>query len=282
MNVVIDMDVEMFLSEDIETVDITSEALLGEESSHAQIMAKEDCIAAGLEEAQAIFSYLGLDVKRPVDDGESIGKGQVVLSISGRTKSILAGERLALNFITRMSGIATETKNLMEKCEKINPNVRVAATRKTTPGFRFFEKKAVKLAGGDPHRYGLSDAFLIKDNHLKMVPSIDEAVKRARESRWGREGRRVEIEVEGIKDAEDAAKAGADIIMLDNFDPEKAAEGYSAIKKINSEIMVEISGGVNPDNIEKYAACADRISLGYLTHSIRSVDFSLEILEKLS
>jgi nicotinate-nucleotide pyrophosphorylase (carboxylating) len=139
----------------------------------------------------------------------------------------------------------------------------------------------VKLAGGDPHRFGLSDAFLIKDNHLKLVPSIEEAVKRAKNSEWGKEGGVVEIEVESVKDAEKAAQAGADIIMLDNFSPEKAAEGYLAIKKINPKIMVEISGGVTPENIEQYAKHADRISLGYLTHSIKAVDFSLEIVGKI-
>jgi nicotinate-nucleotide pyrophosphorylase (carboxylating) len=278
---VVNMDVETFLSEDIETVDITSEALLGDEVSHAQIIAKEDCVMAGLEEARAIFSYLDLDVETPVSDGEKVEKGQVVLTLSGRTKDILAGERLALNFITRMSGITSETKDLMEMCHKINPAVKVAATRKTTPGFRFFEKKAVQLAGGDPHRFGLSDAFLIKDNHLKMMPSIPEAVKRAKESEWGQEGKIVEVEVESIQDAKKAAAACADIIMLDNMSPEEASQGYSAIKSINSDVMVEISGGITPENIEQYAQHADRISLGYLTHSIKAKDFSLEIIDKI-
>lgn len=273
------MGAESFLAEDIETVDITSEAILSEERATGEIAAKQGCVVAGLQEAEEIFTFLGLDVKNHVQDGDTVDSGQVVLTIKGTAKKILAGERLALNFITRMSGIATETKHLMDTCKKINPDVRVAATRKTTPGFRLYEKKAVKLAGGDPHRFGLSDAFLIKDNHLKLVPSIEEAVKRAKESEWGKEGARVEIEVETVDDARKAAEAEADIIMLDNFGPEKAAEGYRAIMKINPEIMVEISGGVTPENIEKYAKHADRISLGYLTHSIKAMDFSLEIVQ---
>lgn len=275
------MEAEKFLAEDIETVDITSEALLSEERANAEIAAKEDCIVAGLEEASEIFSFLGLDVKKQVSDGGKVERRQVVLTIEGRAKDILAGERLALNFISRMSGIATETRHLVDRCSKINPAVKVAATRKTTPGFRLFEKKAVKLAGGDPHRFGLSDAFLIKDNHLRLIPSIEEAVRRAKESEWGREGRSVEVEVENIKDAKTAATAGADIIMLDNMSPEDAEKGYLAIKDINSQIMVEISGGVTPENIEEYAQHADRISLGYLTHSIKAKDFSLEIVDNL-
>ena len=275
------MTAEKYLEEDIETVDITSEALLSEEKATGEITAKGDCVMAGLEEAIEIFSFLGLDVEKHVSDGEKVEKGQVVLTIEGRAKDILAGERLALNFISRMSGIATETRHLVDKCQKINPTVKVAATRKTTPGFRHYEKKAVKLAGGDPHRFGLSDAFLIKDNHLKFVTSIEEAVTRARESEWGKDGKAVEIEVESIEDAKRAALAGSDIIMLDNMSPDEAARGYSAIKDINTLIMVEISGGVTPDNIEHYAKHADRISLGYLTHSIKAQDFSLEIVDKL-
>jgi nicotinate-nucleotide pyrophosphorylase (carboxylating) len=271
---VINMAAEKFLAEDIENVDITSEALLSEEKATGEIAAKGNCIVAGLEEAIEIFSFLGLDVKKHLSDGGKVERGQVVLTIEGRAKDILAG-------ISRMSGIATETRYLVDRCSKINPTVKVAATRKTTPGFRHYEKKAVKLAGGDPHRFGLSDAFLIKDNHLRLVPSIEEAVKRAKESEWGREGRSVEVEVESIKDAKKAVAAGADIIMLDNMSPEEAAEGYSAIKGIKSDIIVEISGGVTPNNIEQYAQHADRISLGYLTHSTKAQDFSLDIVDKL-
>jgi nicotinate-nucleotide pyrophosphorylase (carboxylating) len=275
------MDMEGYLAEDIETVDITSEALLSEEKAKAIIIAKQDCILAGLEEAMEVFNYLGLDVKSEIEDGKEASKGEILLTIEGRAKDILAGERLALNFLARMSGIATETGKLVEKCRKISPTVEVAATRKTTPGFRAFEKKAVKLGGGEPHRYGLSDAFLIKDNHLKLVPSIEDAVKRARDSEYAKQGKKVEIEVENLQDAQKAAKAGADIVMLDNFTPKDAKDAYINIKETTNEVFVEISGGVNPENILDYVEHADRISLGYLTHSIKAMDFTLEIVEIL-
>ncbi len=279
---VITMDVASYLAEDIKTVDITSEALLSEEKARAIIIAKQDCVVAGLEEAMEIFKYLGLEVKSETEDGKEASKGETILTIEGRAKDILAGERLALNFLARMSGIATETGKLVDKCRNLNPNVEVAATRKTTPGFRAFEKKAVKLGGGEPHRYGLSDAFLIKDNHLKLISSIEEAVKRARSSEYASQGKKVEIEVESLDDALNALEAGADIIMLDNVTPKEAKEAYLKIKEINNNVFVEISGGVNPENIVDYAEHADRISLGYLTHSIKAMDFSLEIVDVLT
>jgi nicotinate-nucleotide pyrophosphorylase (carboxylating) len=275
------MDVASFLAEDIKNSDITSEMLLSEEKARAIIIGKQDCVIAGLEEAIEIFSYLGLDIKTDTGDGIKAFKGDIILTIEGRAKDILAGERLALNFLGRMSGIATETRKLVDKCRKINPEVKIAATRKTTPGFREFEKKAVVLGGGEPHRYRLDDAFLIKDNHLKLLPSIEEAVLRAKKSEYAQKGKKVEIEVESLEDAVKAVKAGADIVMLDNMGSKDAKEAYIKIKGANRDVIVEISGGVTPDNIEEYAEHADMISLGYLTHSIKAVDFSLEITEVL-
>jgi nicotinate-nucleotide pyrophosphorylase (carboxylating) len=167
----------------------------------------------------------------------------------------------------------------VDACKKINPMVQVAATRKTTPGFRFFEKKAVILGGGYPHRMRLDDAFLIKDNHLKMVPTIEEAISRAKTSKYGVQGKVVEIEVETFEDAQRAADAGAHVVMLDNMTPEQAKMCYYKIKNINEDILVEISGGITPENIQEYAPYADRISLGYLTHSISACDFSMEFSE---
>jgi len=275
------MDVATFLAEDIKKADITSEALLGEEKARAVIVSKMDCVIAGIEEAMEIFQFLKLVVTPKTSDGKSASKGDIILKIEGRAKNILAGERLALNFMGRMSGIATETRRLVDICRKINPNVRIAATRKTTPGFREFEKKAIVLGGGEPHRYCLDDAFLIKDNHLNLMPSIEVAVERAKNSAYGQKGKKVEIEVENLDDAQKAVFAGADIIMLDNMSPENAKNAYLKIKEINPNVVVEISGGVTPDNIEIYAEHADRISLGYLTHSIKAMDLSLEIVEVL-
>ncbi|UCE75367.1 MAG: carboxylating nicotinate-nucleotide diphosphorylase [Methanomassiliicoccales archaeon] len=275
------MDVAAFLKEDIKDSDITSEALLSEERAKARIIAKEDCVLAGLSEALKVFEHLSLEVKSEIADGNQALKGDTILTIEGRAKDILAGERLALNFLGRMSGIATETRKLVDKCRRINPNVQIAATRKTTPGFRVFEKKAVILGGGYPHRFCLDDAFLIKDNHLKLVPSIEEALNRAKSSEPARQGKKVEIEVENLGDALKAASAGADIVMLDNMAPEEVKKAYLAVKEAKSHIVVEVSGGVTPHNIEEYAESADMISLGFLTHSVSAVDFSLEITELL-
>ncbi len=207
-------------------------------------------------------------------DGDVIAKGTVVATIKGSARSILKGERLSLNIIGRMSGIATETKKLVNKCRATNPNVTIAATRKTTPGFRRFEKKAVMIGGGESHRFGLFDAVMIKDNHLKLIGSIEKAIKKVKEKVTDTI---IEVEVENMHDAETAAALHVDVIMLDNFDPEKGEAVAKKIRKINPHTIIEISGGITEENIEKYACFADRISLGYLTHSIKNKDFSLEI-----
>jgi nicotinate-nucleotide pyrophosphorylase (carboxylating) len=276
------MDVVRFIKEDIESADITSEALLSDEKAEGQIRVKEDCVCAGLEEATEIFRYFKLDVSSDVMDGDNVFQDNIILTVNGKAKDILAGERLALNFLARMSGIATETRKLVNLCQKINSNVKVAATRKTTPGFRKFEKRAVKIGGGFPHRMRLDDAFLIKDNHLRLVPSLKVALDRAKSSIYAQEGKVIEIEVENLEDAVLAAKEGAHVIMLDNMASEDAKKAYEKVKAIDKDILIEISGGITPDNIEKYAKYADRISLGYLTHSISAVDFSLEIVGSLS
>lgn len=268
------MALKDFLREDLGKGDITSKALLGKEKAEAVIVAKEDCVLAGLEEAQGIFRLLGLKTSTVFVDGQRVKKDDRVLRIEGLAKSIMAGERVALNFIMRMSGISTMTRNLVQKCKEINQNVVVAATRKTTPGFRYFEKKAVTLGGGYPHRYGLDSEFLIKDNHIALVGSITESIRRARAKG---KGKKVEVEVTNEEEAIEAAKADADIIMLDNMDPETGARIALRIREI-SDASIEASGGITPDNIEGYARYADTISLGWLTHSYRSMDFSLEVI----
>lgn len=269
------MDVTAFLKEDIGHGDITSDALIGDVDAEAMIFAKEDCILAGLEEAAAIFGHLGVGTETDFRDGQRIGKLTKVMLLRGKAKPMLAGERVALNFLMRMSGIATQTWELTNKCRERNPNVSVAATRKTTPGFRFFEKKAVRLGGGDPHRFRLDDAFLIKDNHLKVVGSVKEAIKRAKAGHFNK---KVEVEVETEEEAVEAAQAGADIIMLDNMPPDIGRVVAGKIREI-SRSTIEVSGGINPQNIVEYADYADVISLGWITHSVRAIDFSLEIKE---
>ena len=265
-----------YFREDIGHGDITSQTLLSDERASAVIKVKEDCILAGLEEAKTIFEQLGLTTETVFLDGQEVLKGADVLRIEGLASAILSCERLALNFLMRMSGIATQTKALVERCRKMNPHVKIAATRKTTPGFRYFEKKAVILGGGDPHRYRLDDAFIIKDNHLRIVGSVKEAVRRAKKGGFTK---KIEIEVENLKDSLEAVNAGADIIMLDNMTPEEAEETAKKIKEIKKSVIIEISGGITPNNIIDYAKFADVISLGWLTHSTKAIDFSLEIVE---
>ncbi len=268
-------DIDRYLQEDMGVEgDITSDALFGDETAEAVIVAKEDCIVAGLEEAKIVFSKTGANAENMVKDGDFVNEKDIVCKIIGPAKSILKGERLALNIICRMSGIATETKAIVNKCRKINPKVAIAATRKTTPGFRKYEKKAVELGGGETHRFGLYDAVMIKDNHIKIAGSIEDAIKKVKQKVHDKT---IEVEVENEEDALLAANLNVDVIMLDNFAPEKANMLAKKIKEVNPKILIEISGGITPDNIIKYANFADRISLGCLTHSVKSKDFSLEI-----
>ncbi|MDO9536918.1 MAG: carboxylating nicotinate-nucleotide diphosphorylase [Thermoplasmata archaeon] len=269
-------DLHEFLEEDIGCGDITSEALVPDVIVRAEIIAKQDCVVAGMEVAREIFKHQGLDVKILVEDGQTASKGTRVMEIKGQAKALLRSERLALNFIMRLSGIATITRELVDNCRKINPKIRIAATRKTTPGLRKLEKDAVELGGGIRHREGLYDQYLIKDNHLRMVCSITEAVGKARAHA---KSDIVEIEVVDIAGAEEAANASANIIMLDNMQPAMAREAAGKIRKINPKIIIEISGGITPDNIREYAEFAEVISLGWLTHSVRAMDYSLEIYE---
>jgi nicotinate-nucleotide pyrophosphorylase (carboxylating) len=270
-------DIDRFLQEDLgQKGDITSDALFSTHHARAVIIAKEDCLIAGLEEAGRVFTKCKAKATPLVNDGDLINKGTTVLQIEGPARSILKGERLALNMLGRMSGIATETKRIVDRCKKINPGIMIAATRKTTPGFRTFEKKAVILGGGEPHRYGLFDAVLIKDNHLKIIGSVDQAIQKLKEKL---KGTTIEIEVENEADALTAARMNVDVIMLDNLDSRTGAGIARKIRDINPHIFIEASGGINPGNAEKYALFADRISLGYLTHSIKNKDFSLEIVQ---
>jgi len=275
-NIVMD-DIDRFLREDVgKKGDITSDALFNRQSARGVIIAKENCVVAGLQDAQQVFTKVGTSTHLLFKDGDAIQRGDTVLEVQGLVRSILKGERLALNIIGRMSGIATETKKMVQRCKKINPQVTIAATRKTTPGFRIYEKKAVILGGGEPHRYGLYDAVLIKDNHLKMHKNIEEAILKIKKKLPTHP---IEIEVENESDAVTAARMNVEIIMLDNFKPQTGKNVARKIRQINPHILIEVSGGITADNIEKYAEFADRISLGCLTHSVKNKDFSLEIFK---
>ena len=263
-----------YLEEDVGFGDITSDILIGDELGSARISANEECILAGLEEATAVFAEIGVNTFPMTRDGERVAKGEDVLVVEGSLKKILLGERVALNFLMRMSGIATATNAVLMQCRKQNPTVKVAGTRKTTPGFRVYEKKAVALGGGDPHRYRLDDAILIKDNHLRVVGSITQAVAKAKAVSFTK---KIEVEVETTEQAVEAAKAGADIVMLDNMRPEQVEVAYLAVKRLNDGALVEVSGGVTPETAPQFAKHADVISLGWITHSTKAAHFNLTV-----
>ena len=263
-----------YVREDLGDGDITSEALLDGEVAVAQIVCKEDCIVAGIREAEFLFGHQGLTCDCHTRDGDPITAGTVVLTVRGDAADIFMIERLALNILMRMSGIATLVADLTRRVREVNPDVRIAATRKTTPGFRIFEKRAVMLGGGDPHRMALDDAVIIKDNHIKTVGGVTKALTRAKKVSFSK---KVEIEAKCKEEAVEAATQRADIIMLDNMSPAKAKEVADAVRAIDPNVTIEISGGITPDNCVDYAPIADVISLGWLTHSVRSVDFSLNV-----
>jgi len=267
-----------FLREDVRSGDITSELVVpSDEKARAKIVCKERCVVAGVSDAVEVFKELGAKVTANMKDGVHAEPGTVVLEVEGRARDLLAGERLALNLIMRMSGIATLTDLLVHRCRRVNPKVRIAATRKTTPGFREFEKRAVRIGGGDPHRYGLDDAILIKDNHITLAGGVVEALNRAK---LGSFTKKIEIEVQTPQDAVLAAEHGADIVMLDNFPPDVVKKTAAELRKLKPGILIEVSGGIRPENVEDYAAAADIISLGALTHSYRSIDFSMDITKE--
>ncbi len=268
-------EMERFLEEDLGFGDITTDLLVEEKEGTAVIRANEDCVLAGLEEAAYVFSNLGARALPNGKDGDDISEGVCVLTIEGDVRHILYGERLALNLLMRMSGIATVTKEISSACRSVNPNCRVAATRKTTPGFRFYEKKAVVLGGGDSHRYRLDDAILIKDNHIVAVGSVGEAVRRAKAASFTK---KIEIEVESLAQAEEAVRAGADIILLDNMSPDECGRVACAVRSMRGSVLIEASGGITPMNAPEYAKHVDIVSLGWITHSVRAIGFSLDML----
>ncbi len=269
------------LADDIGLGDVTAAAVISPNLSvKAEVIAKESGIVAGIEEAKILAEYLGLTVNVKVVDGEKIKNRQVLLQISGDAQTILSVERTMLNLLSRMSGIATKTRFLVEKLEKANVKAKIAATRKSAPGLLYFDKKAVTIGGGDSHRLHLDDMVLIKDNHLSIVGSVEEVVKRAKAH--GSFTKKIEVEVTNVEDALKAARLGVDIVMLDNFSPQRAKVAVEALRKAGfGKVLLEVSGGITFENLLEYAqAEVDVISLGELTHSVKALDTSLEIVKK--
>lgn len=261
------------LAEDIHYGDITTDSLIKEECPvKGQLIAKEEGIMAGLEFFTRVFEILDQQVKITLakKDGDPVQKGEVIGKLEGDARAILKGERTALNILQRMSGIATMTNHLVKAVE--GTKARVVDTRKTTPGLRIIEKHAVTLGGGYNHRFNLSDAVLIKDNHIRSVGCIEEAVKRARAAIP--HTMKIEVETETIEEVEEALRAKADIIMLDNMTCEKMKE---AIRIINGRALTEASGNITRDTVRQVAETGiDIISCGALTHSVKALDISLK------
>jgi len=268
-------ELERFLEEDLGEWDDSSN-LVSEAKARAKIIAKEDCIISGLAEALQIFAYFGLEAEPLFEEGEAVPAGSEVISVHGSAREILQSERLVLNFMARMSGISTLTRECVLRARS-RGNARVACTRKTTPGFRRYEKKAVFLGGGDTHRFNLSDAVLIKDNHLRLL-GLKESLRRARSQ--ASFTKKIEVEVESLEDMLQAAEMGADIIMFDNMAPAEIARGIELLqeKGLRNRVLLEASGGIKPESIGDYAATGvDVISVGALTRDARWIDLSLEI-----
>jgi nicotinate-nucleotide pyrophosphorylase (carboxylating) len=265
--------------EDIGFEDLTTRALIPPGLDvDGRIVAKEEGILAGIELAADIFQEFSLKTSILGYDGQKLEVGQVIMEVSGDPRNILSIERTVLNLLMRMSGIATLTKEMVDKAKSANSEIIVAGTRKTTPGLQFFEKDAIRSGGGDTHRYRLDDCVLIKDNHLALVGNVAEAVKRAKN--YVSFTKKIEIEIETFDEALMAARSGVDIIMLDNMSIKDISKVLSALKEqgFRDKVIVEVSGGVNLENIVDYANTGvDVISTGFLTHSARSLDLSLEI-----
>jgi nicotinate-nucleotide pyrophosphorylase (carboxylating) len=270
--------IDRALAEDLGKGDVTTEALIpSDQQGTGFIVAKEEGILAGIEVAKQVFHRIGPELKVEIltENGARVKPGTKLSKVSGSIASILKAERVALNFLQRLSGIASETNRYVARVEGLP--VRIMDTRKTTPGLRSLEKYAVKAGGGENHRMNLGDGILIKDNHLAGLRSrgldIKEIVARARQNAPQRLP--VEVEVRTVSEALEAVEAGADIVMLDNMNLEDMRK---AVKSIHGRALVEASGGITLDNVRAVAETGvDFISIGALTHSARALDISLEL-----
>jgi nicotinate-nucleotide pyrophosphorylase (carboxylating) len=270
-----------FLREDIGRGDITSNSVLKPNllaSSTILCKDSEQAVVAGLREVGIIFDLCKCLCTALVDEGSMVSHGNEVMRIKGRARDILKAERTALNLLMRMSGIATETKKFVEVVKKISKDIEIAGTRKTAPGLRSFDKKAIKIGGGRTHRNSLDEMVLIKDNHLALTGSIRESISSAKKLVGN--NIKVECEVTDLQSAIEAINFGADVIMLDNFSPHEVENATRVLKELGlrQKCLLEISGGISLANVSQFAKSnPDIISVGSLTHSAKSVDFSLEV-----
>ncbi len=260
-----------FLAEDIGTGDITS-VLLPKKKISVKIISREEAIVAGANYAKEIFKLKGCNARIIRKDGSRVKPNQTIMTISGNAGKILTCERTALNILTRMSGIATQTNQLVKK---IPTKTKLYATRKTAPGLRYFDKEAVEIGGGKKHRLRLDEMIMIKDNHIAIEGSILSLIKKAKKRH-----KKFEVEVEKTSDAVLAAKEGASIIMLDNFTPAQIKKTIQVLRneKLRTKVKIEASGGINSKNIANFGKTGvDIISVGSITNSVKGIDMSLEI-----
>lgn len=271
-------DIAGFLSEDIGRGDITTQSTVPEGvQGIGKFLAKEDLVICGLGVAEAVFTIL--DAESPAieafyKDGDFVEKGTIIGTLSGFADVLLTGERVALNLMQRMSGIATLSRKFVEAVE--GTNAKIVDTRKTTPGLRMFEKYAVTVGGCKNHRFGLDDGVLIKDNHIALSGGITQAIKSAKEQVGHLH--KIEVEILNWHQLREAIEAGADIVMLDNQTPEEAKKLVEMARDLNPNVLLEASGGMNLETVRSYAeAGVDLISAGMITHSARAMDISFKI-----
>ena len=268
------------MAEDIGYGDITTNALIDpKQKAEGRVVCKESVVVAGIEEALVILELAGCQGTAAARDGDRVKAGTMILSARGPARALLAVERTLLNILAHMSGVATATADLVSIAKKESRSkVRVACTRKTLPGLRYFEKRAVELGGGDTHRLRLDDAVLIKDNHLELAGSVGACVRRAKERVSFT--KKVEVEVTTAEEAVEATEAGADIVLLDNMTPTEVGGCLTLLMRrgLRDRVLVEASGGIRKENLASYAKTGvDVISVGAITHSASAIDMSLEM-----
>ena len=277
MTINVDDKIRLALQEDITSEDVTTAAIIRENTrSSVQLICKEEGILAGLHVFKRTFELLGeVEVESFYNEGDVIKKGDLIATVTGDARVLLSGERVALNYLQRMSGIATLTNDLVKELE--GSHTKLLDTRKTTPGMRVFEKYAVKVGGGYNHRFNLSDGILIKDNHIGAAGGVKEAIRLAKD--YAPFVRKIEVEVENLEMLEEALEAGADIIMLDNMSNEMMRE---AVAMVSGRAETECSGNVTKARLKEIAEIGvDYVSCGALTHSAAILDFSLKNLVNL-
>lgn len=278
MQLAADKYIRLALEEDINSEDVTTNSVMPEyKKGEVQLICKEDGIIAGLQIFERVFTLLDpeTEVIFDVKDGNAVKKGQHLATVSGDIRVLLSGERTALNYLQRMSGIATYTNTVVKLLE--GTKTKLLDTRKTTPCMRIFEKYAVRVGGGNNHRYNLSDGILLKDNHIDAAGGVRQAVEAARA--YAPFVRKIEVETENLEMVKEAVEAGADIIMLDNMTPEQMA---GAVRLIGGRAETECSGNITKDNIRAITDTGvDYVSSGALTHSAPILDISLKHLRVL-